>query len=79
MTKCTFVAMLEELMSLSPGTLKDSDTRATVKGWSSLVDVQILSLVSEKFGLEIDDELQEYASIGCLLAVLENRLVFSGA
>lgn len=76
MTKSAFVAILEELMSLPLGALKESDTRATVSGWSSLVDVQIVSLVSEQFGFEMDEELLEYDSIGCLLAILENKQAF---
>ena len=76
-TRTAFIAVLEELMSVPPGTLKGSDTRASVQGWSSLVDVQILSLISEQFGHEMDSELFDYESIDKLLDALDDRQAFT--
>lgn len=77
MTRTAFIAVLEELMSVPPGTLKGSDTRASVEGWSSLVDVQILSLISEEFGYEMDSEILDYESIEKLLDALDGRQAFT--
>ena len=64
-------------MTVSPGTLSENDTRKTVEKWSSLVDVEILTVVSTEFG--IDAELLEYESIGELLSLLEEQGAFSAA
>jgi acyl carrier protein len=77
MTKEAFKTLLEEVLTVAPGTLSENDTRKTLENWSSLVDVEILTVVSSEFG--IDAELLEYESIGELLNLLEDQRVFSAA
>jgi len=77
MTKAAFKTLLEEVLMVAPGTLSENDTRKTLESWSSLVDVEILTIVSSEFG--IDAELLEYESIGELLNLLEDQSVFSTA
>ena len=62
MTKAAFKTLLEEVLNVSPGTLSENDTRKSLENWSSLVDVEILTVVSSEFG--IDAELLEYESMG---------------
>jgi acyl carrier protein len=76
MTKNEFRNILEDLLSPDSGTLQDADTRASVENWSSLVDVQILAVISAELGLEADRELLNYESVGALLAILERRKAF---
>lgn len=64
-------------MTVPPGTLSENDTRKSVENWSSLVDVEILTVVSSEFG--IDAELLEYESIGELLSLLEEQGAFTAA
>ena len=77
MTKAAFKTLLEEVLTMAPGTLSENDTRKTVESWSSLVDVEILTIVSSEFG--IDAELLEYESIGELLTLLEDQRAFSAS
>jgi acyl carrier protein len=77
MTKEAFKTLLEEVLTVAPGTLSENDTRKTLENWSSLVDVEILTVVASEFG--IDAELLEYESIGELLNLLEDQRVFSAA
>jgi hypothetical protein len=75
MTKTAFKTLLEEILRVSPGELSDTDTRETVENWSSLADVEILTVISSELG--VDAELIEYDSVGELLTELEEREVFS--
>ena len=64
-------------MGLDPGSLTDSDTRDTVEGWTSLVDVQILSAIQSDLGREADEKLLEKETVGELLDALAARQAFS--
>ena len=77
MTKRAFTAMLEEILRVPPGQLTESDTRESVENWSSLADVEILTVISSEFGL--DAEIFEYESVGELLTQLEERQAFTAA
>jgi len=78
MTKASFRSMLEEILAVDPGSLHDGDTRATVEHWTSLADVQIMTVVATDLALNDEAELLEYDSIGELLSQLEQRGVFAG-
>ena len=73
MTRSAFKTVLEDILAVPRGTLRDNDTRETVTGWSSLADVQILTYISNEFGIEADLSLLEADSIGELMRVLEER------
>jgi acyl carrier protein len=75
MTKPSFKALLEEILRVPPGELSENDSRESVENWSSLADVEILTVVSSEFG--IDAELLEYETVGELLTQLEERQAFS--
>lgn len=75
MTKTSFRALLEEILRVSPGELSDADTRESVENWSSLADVEILTVISSELG--VDAELLEYETVGELLTQLEDRQAFS--
>jgi acyl carrier protein len=77
MTRAAFLATLEEILGVAPGTLQLTDTRETVPGWSSLTDVTILTVVFSELGIEAEDDLLDYQSVGQLLDVLERRNAFS--
>jgi hypothetical protein len=76
MTKAAFRSVLEEILSVDPGSLRDSDTRLTVKSWTSLADVQIMTVMASDLGLQEDPELLDYEMIGDLLDLLEQRGAF---
>jgi hypothetical protein len=69
--------MLEEILSVPPGLLQDSDTRETVNDWSSLVDVQIMTVIGSELALDEDPELMSFDSVGELLDELDQRNAFT--
>src|SRR5436190_4314201 len=77
MTKAAFLTTLEEILGVTPGALKATDTRERVPGWSSLTDVTILTVVFSELGIEAEDDLLDYKSVGELLAILERRNAFA--
>lgn len=78
MTRAAFRSMLEEILSVPPGSLQDSDTRETVEDWSSLVDVEIITVIGSELSLDEDPELMSFDSVGELLDELDQRSAFTG-
>lgn len=79
MTRTAFIHTLEETLDVPRGQLQPSDTRDTISGWSSLVDVTILTVIFSELGLEAEDDLLEYRSVGELLEILERKQAFSNS
>jgi acyl carrier protein len=77
MTKTAFLTTLEEILGVPPNGLRLTDTRESVPGWSSLTDVNILTVVFTDLGIEAEEELLDYKSVGELLDILESRDAFS--
>lgn len=77
MTRSAFITTLEETLGVEAGALKMSDTRETVKGWSSLTDVTILTVIFSELGIEAEDDLLDYKTVGELLEILDSRTAFS--
>jgi hypothetical protein len=75
MTKTSFKALLEEILMVPAGGLGESDRRESVAGWSSLADVEILTVISSELG--IDAEALEYETVGELLTHLDDRGAFT--
>ena len=76
MTKTGFQNAVEDILGLSPGTLKDDDGRDSISTWTSLADVQLFTVISTEFGIEPDSELVEADRFGDLMRILEARGVF---
>ena len=79
MTKAAFRGVLEEILGVPLGALQDTDTRESVPGWSSLMDVNILTVIFSELGIEAEEDLLDYKSVGELLDILERRCAFAGA
>ncbi|HEY2432302.1 MAG TPA: hypothetical protein VGI12_06475 [Vicinamibacterales bacterium] len=79
MTRTQLMRTLEDTLGVPPGQLQLTDTRESVPGWSSLMDVTILTILFSEFGLEAEDELLEYRSIGELVAILDRHGVLAGS
>ncbi len=77
MTRSRFRAALEDVLQIPHGSLKDVDSRGTVATWSSISDVQILTVIANEFGIEPDAELLEVETVHDLIQALEARNVFS--
>jgi len=77
MTKQAFRSVLEDILAVAPGTLRDSDTRDTLPAWTSLADVQIMVAMGSELGVEEDTEMFSYESVGELLAALDRKGAFA--
>jgi acyl carrier protein len=77
MTKLDFKSALEDILAMPRGTLRDDDTRETVPGWSSLVDVQILAYLSSECAIDPDGDLLAAESVADLVELLEEREAIS--
>jgi acyl carrier protein len=77
MTRAAFLGTLEEILGVPVGGLRATDTRESVPGWSSLTDVNILTVIFSELGIEAEEDLLDYKSVGDLLDILERRNAFS--
>lgn len=77
MTRDAFIATLEETLGVQPSALSLTDTRHTISGWSSLTDVTILTIVFSELGIEAEEDLLDYKSVGELLEILDRRQAFA--
>ena len=77
MTKSAFKDILEDVLRVPRGSLKDSDSRETLSGWDSVADAQIIALIAGESGTETDAELLLADTIGDLLNMLEDRRVLA--
>jgi acyl carrier protein len=75
MTRAAFKTLLEEILRVPPGSLAELDTRETIENWSSLMDVEIMTIIGAELG--VDAELLEYETVGELLDLLEGQQVFT--
>lgn len=75
MTRTAFTTLLEELFRVPQGSLKETDSRETIENWSSLVDVEIMTIISAELGVEA--ELLEYETVGELLDLLTEQQAFT--
>ncbi len=79
MTRGAFLATLEEILGVAPGGLRPSATRESVPGWSSLTDVNILTVIFSELGIEAEDDLLDYKTVGDLLDILDRLNAFSAS
>jgi acyl carrier protein len=77
MTRNAFISTLEETLGVPPAGLRPTDTRDTLKGWSSLTDVTILTIIFSELGLEAEEDLLDYKSVGELLDILDRKRAFA--
>ena len=79
MTKRQFRAVLEDLLAVDRGTLRDEDSRQSIRGWTSLADVQITLVLATELGLDDAAENLEYETVGDLMSVLDANGAFAAA
>ncbi len=77
MTRNAFIATLEETLGVPRRALRPADTRESITGWSSLIDVTILTIIFSELGLEAEEDLLEYRSVGELLEILDRKRAFA--
>jgi len=79
MTKRQFRIVLEDLLGVERGALRDDDSRLSIAAWTSLVDVQILVVLASELGLDDAAETLEYETVGDLMAALDAHNAFAVA
>jgi acyl carrier protein len=77
MTKQAFRTVLEDILAVGRGRLRDVDSRDTLGTWTSLADVQILVAIAQELGLAEDSDLLSYDTVGELMSGLEARGAFA--
>ena len=66
------LAILEEIMELDEGTLKESDILEEYDEWDSITALSLIAVVGEKFGRTITGkEIKEMQTVADVLAVME--------
>jgi len=79
MTQRQFRSLLEDLLAVDRGTLRNEDSRQSIRGWTSLADVQITLVLATELGLEDAAETLEYETVGDLMSLLEANGAFAAA
>ena len=77
MTELAFLSSVEDILDLPAGSLKPADSRDTIENWSSLEDVNIVTLIQSECGVEPDPALVQAETIGDLLGILRKKGAFS--
>ncbi len=63
-----FLAELDELFELDPGTISPADSIPDIPGWSSLTFMGLIALVDEELGITLaPDTILGCATVGDLL------------
>ncbi|MBC8166164.1 MAG: hypothetical protein H7Y20_09865 [Bryobacteraceae bacterium] len=74
MTHTSFRNALEDILDVPKSSLRDSDSRETIENWTSVADVQILTIISGELGVEPDAALIEAETVGELVSILDAGL-----
>lgn len=72
-----FQTAVEDILDVPRGSLKESDSRDTVPGWSSMADALIAAWLSSECNLEPDAELMEAETFGEMLKHLKSKGILS--
>lgn len=76
MTRLEFQNAAEDLFKIPHGSLKPTDSRDTIQGWESFVDVDLLNLIEKEFGIEAEAEIMEQETFGDLVRLLDAKGAF---
>ncbi|HZH27279.1 MAG TPA: phosphopantetheine-binding protein [Azospirillaceae bacterium] len=75
MTKTEFLAALDELLELDPGTLTGTEQLDDLDNWDSLAVVSFIALVDERLGLVVaGDALSKAKTVADLLALVDGKI-----
>jgi acyl carrier protein len=75
MTKQDFLLRLDELIEVSPGTLRGTDLLSDVPGWDSVAIMGFIALVDEEFGAPVlPRRLAACKTVDDLVALLGDRI-----
>jgi acyl carrier protein len=70
-----FLLLLDELLELEPGTVKESETLENLEGWNSLAIISLMALVDEQFGMSLQPrQIAASKTVSDLMSLLGNRV-----
>ncbi|HAT50481.1 MAG: acyl carrier protein [Nitrospirae bacterium] len=76
MKKTEFLKLLDQLLENKPGTLKGAELLLDIDGWDSMINLELISLADERFGLVLSvDLLGKCQSIGDIIAMMGDHVV----
>ena len=74
-SKADFIADLERILRVLPGTISESDKLSAFRSWDSLATMEFVSLVEERFDLTIPERRISECKLVCdLLGLVSDRL-----
>ncbi|MDG3443003.1 phosphopantetheine-binding protein [Nitrospirillum amazonense] len=75
MNRNEFLAALDEMLELDPGTLKGGETLDDIDSWDSLAVISFIALVDEKFNTVVaGEDLAKAKTVDDLLALVSDHV-----
>jgi acyl carrier protein len=69
-----FTRLVAELFAVDPASVRDTDTPATLPGWTSLKHMELVATLEEVYGVRFSvSEIKSFTSVGSVRAVLEKK------
>ena len=66
------IELLEEIMDLDPGTLKEEDVLSSFEEWDSLTALTFISEMDERFGKKVTgDQIKAFVTVADAIAVMQ--------
>ncbi|MEA1653149.1 acyl carrier protein [Nitrospirillum sp. BR 11164] len=75
MNRNEFLAALDEMLELDPGTLTGGETLDGIDSWDSLAVISFIALVDEKFNIVVaGEDLAKAKTVDDLLALVSDHV-----
>lgn len=75
MTKKEYLALLEEVLEITPGSLNGNESLDSLENWDSLAVVSFIALIDENLDLTLSPErIAKAKSVADLLAMAQDKL-----
>lgn len=75
MKRSEFLALLDELFELPPGSLTGKESLADLEGWGSMAMISFMALADEHFGVTLSPrQFAECATVNDLVALAGDKI-----
>jgi acyl carrier protein len=80
MNRRQIISQLEEVLEISPDTLREDEQVRNLEHWDSLKLLEVIAFADEQLHVQIDaDRLAQCVTIGDILKLLQNSTVTNGS